>query len=73
MTIKEQLIQEIEQASEERLAEFIRLWKSTQATTPHRAKFTRFAAIAKQETDLLQQIEQDIQTNRELDLHRPLP
>jgi hypothetical protein len=71
MTLKQQLIQEIEQASEERLAELLRLWQSTRKPTPHHAKFMRFAGIAQQQAELMQQIEQDIESNRQLDLDHP--
>ncbi len=73
MTLKEQLIREIEQASEETLMQLMELWQQTQASPQAKTGFMRFAGIAKPEIELLKELEQEIEANRELDLHRPLP
>lgn len=71
MTIKEKMIEEIGQASEESL---IQLWqqvkKTSISTSISKHGFMRFAGIAKPESHILQQIEKDIEVNRELDLQK---
>jgi len=77
MTIKEKMIEEIDQASEESLIQLMALWQQVKRTsmptsTPKHG-FMRFAGIAKSESQILQQIEKDIEVNRELDLQRLIP
>jgi hypothetical protein len=77
MTIKEKMIEEIGQASEESLTQLMQLWHEVKKTSilPSISKkgFMRFAGIAKTESHILQQIEKDIEINRELDLQRLIP
>jgi len=77
MTIKEKMIEEIGQASEESLIELMHLWqqvkKTSISTSISKHGFMRFAGIAKTESHILQQIEKDIEINRELDLQRLIP
>ena len=77
MTIKEKMIEEIDQASEESLIQLMQLWREVKKTSilPSISKygFMRFAGIAKTESYILQQIEKDIEINRELDLQRLIP
>ncbi|PZV15482.1 MAG: hypothetical protein DCF20_10395 [Pseudanabaena sp.] len=77
MTIKEKMIEEIGQASEESLIQLMQLWQQVKKTPilPSISKhgFMRFAGIAKTESHILQQIEKDIEINRELDLQRLVP
>jgi len=77
MTIKEKMIEEIDQASEESLIQLMQLWqevkKKSISTSTSRHGFMRFAGIAKPESHILQQIEKDIEINRELDLQRLVP
>jgi hypothetical protein len=73
MTIKEKMIEEIGQASEESLFQLMQLWKQVKKTSISKHGFMRFAGIAKTESHILQQIEKDIEINRELDLQRLIP
>ena len=77
MTIKEKMIEEIAQASEESLIQLMQLWREVKKTSilPPISKhgFMRFASVAKPESHILQQIEKDIEINRELDLQRLIP
>ncbi len=77
MTIKEKMIEEIGQASEESLIQLMQLWHEVKKTSilPSISKhsFMRFAGIAQPESHILQQIEKDIEINRELDLQRLIP
>jgi hypothetical protein len=73
MTIKEKMIEEIGQASEESLIQLMQLWQQVKKTSISKHGFMRFAGIAKTESHTLQQIEKDIEINRELDLQRLIP
>jgi hypothetical protein len=77
MTIKEKMIEEIDQASEESLVQLMQLWeqvkKTSMSTSISKHDFMRFAGIAKTESHILQQIERDIEINRKLDLQRLVP
>ena len=77
MTIKEKMIEEISQASEESLIQLMELWQQVKKTSISASTsqhgFMRFAGIAKSESWILQQIEKDIEINRELDLQRLVP
>lgn len=68
MTIKEQMLHEISQASEESLAQLKNLWQQVKKTPASQRGFMRFAGSGKMEDHILQQIEKDIEINRELDL-----
>ncbi len=68
MTTKEQMINEISQASEESLIQLMNLWQQIKKTPPAKLGFMRFAGSGKTESHILQQVEKDIQINRELDL-----
>ncbi len=74
MTIKEKMIEEIDQASEESLIQLMQLWHEVKKTSilPSISKhgFMRFAGIAKLESHILQEIKNDLEINRELDLQR---
>jgi hypothetical protein len=73
MTIKEQMIDEISQASEESLIQLMNLWQQVKKTPVSKRGFMRFAGLGKIESHILQQVEKDIEINRELDLERSLP
>jgi len=77
MTIREKMLEEISQASEESLIQLMLLWQQVNKTSilPSISKhgFMRFAGIAKTESHVLQQVEKDIEINRELDLQRLIP
>jgi hypothetical protein len=73
MTIKEKMIEEIGQASEESLVQLMELWRQVKKTSLPKRGFMRFAGLAKAESHILQQIENDIEVNRELDLQRFVP
>jgi hypothetical protein len=77
MTIKEKMIEEIGQASEESLIQLMQLWQQVKkifiSTSIPKHGFMRFVGIAKPESHILQQIEKDIEINRELDLQRLIP
>lgn len=73
MTIKEQMIKEISQASEESLIQLMNLWQQVEKAPVSKRGFMRFAGAGKVESHILQQIDKDIEINRELDLQRSLP
>ncbi|MCY7331393.1 MAG: hypothetical protein LH649_01770 [Pseudanabaena sp. CAN_BIN31] len=73
MTTKEKMIEEISQASEESLIQLMNLWQQVKKVPKSKRSFMRFAGSAKTESQILQQVEKDIEVNRELDLHRSLP
>jgi len=73
MTTKEKMIEEISQASEESLIQLMNLWQQVKKAHKSKRGFMRFAGSAKTESQILQQVEKDIEVNRELDLHRSLP
>lgn len=68
MTIKEQMIDEISQASEESLIQLMNLWQQVKKNPSYKSGFMRFAGSGKTESHILEQIEKDIEINRELDL-----
>ncbi len=68
MTTKEQMINEISQASEESLIQLMNLWQQIKKTPTSKPSFIRFAGSGKTESHILQQVEKDIEINRELDL-----
>ena len=68
MTIKELMINEINQASEESLIQLMHLWQQLKRSTIPKTGFMRFAGAGKTESHILEQIEKDIEINRGLDL-----
>lgn len=68
MTIKELMINEINQASEESLIQLMNLWQQVKKTSISKPSFMRFAGLGKTENHILEQIEKDIEINRGLDL-----
>jgi hypothetical protein len=72
MTIKEQLLQEIEQAPDALLVEVMNLFQQAKQRYANKKGFMRFAGIAQDESALLQEIESEIEINRELDIIRAI-
>lgn len=64
MTIKELMINEINQASEESLIQLMHLWQQVKRSTIAKTGFMRFAGLGKAESHILGQIEKDIEINR---------
>lgn len=66
MTLKEQVIEIINQADEATLKQFLQLFQSMQKPEPN--NFTRFSGILKEQADVLREVEQDINENRATNL-----
>ncbi|MGB2924909.1 MAG: hypothetical protein WBB82_06395 [Limnothrix sp.] len=66
MTLKEQMLEIVNQADEEALQQLLKLWQDIQK--PQQKGFMRFSGILKDHADILMELEQEIDHNRALNL-----